>query len=179
MEQPGFDMSRRRLAGTVLRIVLIVVFLFVAYGRMPIGDDLSENGIILELLLWLIFVIALLAWQVRATLRAPHPLLRAIESLATSLPLFILLFASAYFVMGQEQVAAFNEPLSRVDAVYFVMTVFATVGFGDIAPVSESARIVVTVQMVLDLILIGVIAKVLFGAVQHRLQVLGRVPGSR
>ena len=29
--------------------------------------------------------------------------------------------------------------MTRTDALYFVVTVFATVGFGDITPVSETA----------------------------------------
>ena len=33
---------------------------------------------------------------------------------------------------------------------------FATVGFGDISPVSQSARVVVMFQMLLDLVILGV-----------------------
>ena len=44
------------------------------------------------------------------------------------------------------------------------MTVLATVGFGDIAPVTTIARVAVMVQMVLDIAFIGLAAKVLFGA---------------
>ena len=46
------------------------------------------------------------------------------------------------------------------------MTVFATVGFGDIAPVSELARVLVTIQMLVGLVAVGVIAKLVLGAVQ-------------
>ena len=51
--------------------------------------------------------------------------------------------------------------------------VFATVGFGDIAPVSEPARLLVTAQMLADLVLIGTIVKVLVGAAQRRREALG------
>jgi voltage-gated potassium channel len=46
------------------------------------------------------------------------------------------------------------------------LTVFATVGFGDITPVTQLARVLVTIQMVVGLLTVGVIAKVVFGAVQ-------------
>ena len=46
------------------------------------------------------------------------------------------------------------------------MTVFATVGFGDITPVTQLARVLVTIQMLVGLLTVGVIAKVVFGAVQ-------------
>lgn len=62
--------------------------------------------------------------------------------------------------------------MTRVDALYFTVTVFATVGFGDLAAVAEPARVVVTVQMLADLVLIGVIVKVLAGAAQQRRRAL-------
>lgn len=43
-------------------------------------------------------------------------------------------------------------------------TTFATVGFGDIAASAVPARIVVIVQIVTDLIVLGVILRVLLGA---------------
>ncbi|HEU4348552.1 MAG TPA: potassium channel family protein, partial [Actinoplanes sp.] len=97
-----------------------------------------------------------------------YPRLRAVEAVAVSVPLLVLLFASAYFVTGQIQPESFTEPLSRIDAVYFTVTVFATVGFGDISARTEAARILVTVQMAADLVFIGFVAKVLIGAVQRR-----------
>ena len=43
------------------------------------------------------------------------------------------------------------------------MTTFATVGFGDITARTDTARLVVTAQMLFDLAFIGVLAKALFG----------------
>jgi hypothetical protein len=51
--------------------------------------------------------------------------------------------------------------------MYFTVTVFTTVGFGDITATSQLARALVTVQMLLDLIVIGLVIRVFFGAVQH------------
>jgi hypothetical protein len=47
----------------------------------------------------------------------------------------------------------FAGPLTRTDALYFTVTVFPTVGFGDITARSETARIVVTGQMIADLVI--------------------------
>ena len=47
------------------------------------------------------------------------------------------------------------------------MTVFTTVGFGDITARSEAARIVLIVQMLADLVLLGAGVRVLLGAVQR------------
>ncbi|HEY5989876.1 MAG TPA: potassium channel family protein, partial [Streptosporangiaceae bacterium] len=48
----------------------------------------------------------------------------------------------------------------------FTVTVFSTVGFGDIRPESELARLVVTGQMVADLVIIGLGARIVVGAVR-------------
>jgi hypothetical protein len=82
-------------------------------------------------------------------------------------PLFLLLFASTYFLMERASAAAFTQPLTRTDALYFTVTIFSTVGFGDIAPKSEAARVVLIVQMIGDLAVLGAGIRVLLGAVQR------------
>ena len=62
---------------------------------------------------------------------------------------------------------AFTEALSRSDALYFTITVFATVGFGDISAQDEVARLVVSSQMLLDLIVLGLGIQVILGAVER------------
>ncbi|WP_326752592.1 potassium channel family protein [Streptomyces hirsutus] len=53
---------------------------------------------------------------------------------------------------------SFSESLSRTDAPYFAMPVFSTVGFGDITPRSEEARLLTAGQVTVNLLLIGVAA---------------------
>jgi voltage-gated potassium channel len=50
------------------------------------------------------------------------------------------------------------------------VTIFSTVGFGDISAKSEAARLVVTFQMLLDLVLIGVVVKLFFSAITRSQQ---------
>ena len=54
--------------------------------------------------------------------------------------------------MSHTSSSDFNvHALTRTDALNFTVTVFATVGFGDLAPASRMARLVVTTQILLDL----------------------------
>ena len=82
--------------------------------------------------------------------------------------------------MERASAASFTEPLTRTDALYFSVTVFSTVGFGDIAAKSEPARIVLIVQMLGDLALLGAGVRLLLGAVrrgQERRSDTGDDPG--
>ncbi len=65
---------------------------------------------------------------------------------------------------------AFGVPLSRTDAMYFSSTVFTTVGFGDITAKNEAARLVVIVQMWLDLAFLGLVLRVVTQAVKYSQQ---------
>src|ERR1019366_1773091 len=57
-----------------------------------------------------------------------------------------------------------NAEHPQLRAVEAVVTVLTTTGFGDITPTTSGARVIVTVQMLLDLVLIGVVAKLIVGA---------------
>ncbi|MGH3879228.1 MAG: potassium channel family protein [Actinophytocola sp.] len=112
-----------------------------------------------------------------AILRSDHPTLQGVQALAITLPLFLLTFANVYFLVAHNVPDSFTDPLTRTDSLYFTVTVFATVGFGDIAPVTQAARVLVTVQMVGNLLLLGIALRVVVLAVQHRRRTVGRDGG--
>ncbi|MCX5336487.1 MULTISPECIES: potassium channel family protein [unclassified Streptomyces] len=161
---------RVRLLLPLLRSTAAVAATTVAYYLLPMDRDFDQHTATV-LGMGLLGIGALLALQAVSIIGSPHPRLRAIEALTTAVPLFLLLFSATYFLYAQEQGAhTFSEPLSRNDALYFTVTVFATVGFGDIVPVAQTARVLTTCQMVADLILVGMIAKVMVGAVRLGLE---------
>ena len=106
----------------------------------------------------------------RAILRSQFPGLRAIEALATSVPLFLLPFASTYVVMATMSASNFGGRLTHTDGLYFAVTVFSTVGFGDVTAKTQAARLVVTGQMIADLVILGLAVKIILGAVSRRRQ---------
>jgi Ion channel len=156
---------RRYASGTVLRSVVITAVLVALYYVLPFDSHYTGAAVA-----WLTFGVAgvalLLALQSRAVARSAHPQLRAVEALASVLPLFLLIFATTYRVMEQKHPGSFTAHLTRTDALYFSVTVFSTVGFGDIAAISQSARIAVTFQMISDLVLVGVGLRAITAAVR-------------
>ncbi len=67
--------------------------------------------------------------------------------------------------MAAASASNFGEKLTHTDALYFTVTVFTTVGFGDITAKSEGARLLVTGQMVAGLIILGTGVRIILGAV--------------
>jgi voltage-gated potassium channel len=160
----------RRIGWTVLRVLASAAIVVTAYYLLPF-DRAASWGAITLLVAGLLALIVLIGFQVRAIVRSRYPNLRAIEALATSLPLFLLLFAGTYYVMARLSPGSFGGHLSRTDAMYFTVTVFTTVGFGDISAKTETARLVVTGQMISDLLVLGLGIRIILGAVsrgQHR-----------
>ena len=159
--------ERRRLVATgLLRALATTVMVVAAYYLLPL-DNLAGLSLGVALAVGLFMMTAVVAYQVRAITRHPHPAIRAIEALAITVPVFLILFAATYFMMEQSNPDNFNiDSLTRTDSLYFTVTVFATVGFGDITATSQVARVAVIAQMILDLLVLGLVVKVFVGAVE-------------
>ncbi len=165
-DRAGAPLSSGRIAWTVLRVAGSAAALVALYYLLPL-DHSSTPVAVTILLIGLAGFIALVTFQVRAIIRSPFPGLRAAEALGTSVPLFLLLFAATYVVLAALPAGNFGGHLSHTDGLYFTVTVFSTVGFGDITAKTETARLVVTGQMIADLIILGLGIKVIVGAVKR------------
>jgi voltage-gated potassium channel len=158
---------RRVILIGLLRASAATAALVAVYYLLPL-DRLAGVPLGVSLAVGLLALAAMTAYQVRAIIRAAYPAVRAIEALAVTAPLFLLLFAATYVLVAQADAGNFNvHTLTKTDSLYFTVTVFSTVGFGDIAATSQAARLIVTVQMILDLIVLGLGIRVFLGAVQH------------
>ena len=163
---------RRLVVVSALRTITTVALLLVLYFVLPLGGGTSVEKVV-KLTVGALALTAIIIWQVRQIIRSGHPVGRAVEALAFSVPLYVLLFATTYFVMAHSNPAAFGAPLTRSDALYFSSTVFSTVGFGDVTAKNEAARLLVTAQMWLDLVFLGLVLRVVTQAIkfsqqQHR-----------
>ena len=165
---PKARASRRTIVRAVLLAAGSTVGLVAIYYLLPMNRS-STGGAVTMLVIGLVVLIGLVALQVRRILRSRFPGLRAVEALATSIPLFLLLFASTYVVLAAISAGNFSEPLTRTGALYFTVTVFSTVGFGDITAKTEAARLVVTGQMIVDLVAVALVVKVIVGAAKRGL----------
>ena len=158
--------ERRRVFITAsLRAVATTAIVVLIYFLIPMDRSLSSATVI-GLVLGLLALIAVIALQVHRIVRSEHPTLRAVEALALTIPLYVLLFATGYYLVSRANVATFGESLTRIDAMYFSATVVTTVGFGDITAKTQAARVLVTIQMMLDLVIIGLVVRLVVNAVK-------------
>jgi ion channel len=163
------EVERRALVGTVLRAALSTGVLLAAYFLLPIPMRHNDHSLIRDigtmarLGVAVALFIAVLMFEIRGITRAKHPMLRAGVAMSVVIPLFLIFFAWIYLNMSASDAVEFGGHMTRMTALYFTVTIFSTVGFGDITPKTDLARLVTTVQMLADLVVIAVVVRLIIG----------------
>ncbi|MFM9373806.1 potassium channel family protein [Streptomyces sp. Da 82-17] len=151
----------RRRARRLLGFVLAIAALVACYFLLPL-DGLGPGRPGLS---WTLFVLAL-ALIAAVILREIRDLLldkpdtRSGLVIAVLMVLSILVFASAYYGLAHHP-GEFTGLRTRVDALYFTLVSVATVGYGDIAPIGQTARVVALLQIVYTLVFLTTAATAL------------------
>ncbi len=120
--------------------------LMVGYFTLP----LTWFGDRRPVLSWFVFggALAGMSWLMLAKIvgvmrgTAKQPVLWLVFLIALALTIF----AATYYVLGSHK-AEFAGLETRLDALYFTVVTMATVGYGDITPAGQTARLVVVLQI--------------------------------
>ena len=168
------DKTQRRaaLARAAATIVVALGLLLGALYVLPF-DHLSSGRSIVRLGVVVALVIAVFILQIRRITQAELPELRAVEALGIVIGVFLVGFSIIYLSMSRNNFHTFSQQLDATRALYFTITVFSTVGFGDITPRTDPARLVVAAQMLLDLAIIGIVVRMIFTAAKSRIAPAG------
>ena len=146
--------------------------MLVAYFWLPF-DRASVGETSLTVALALLVLVGVNVYQLRAVANAEMPGLRGVEALVVSVLLLLVMFAAIYLSMSGRDSSAFDEPLDHIASLYFTMTTLTTIGFGDIVPISSSARVIVMIQMAVNVVVVGVFVKLVTSTVRSRLSKAG------
>ncbi len=158
--------SRRWLVRSVLVTLGMSAALIVLYVVLPAASH-SNSATLIRMTIVLLLFFAALGYQLRSILRSDHPGIRAGEALAVTFVALVIAFSFGYLSMSHASADNFTQHLDKVKSVYFTLTIITTVGFGDITPATDAARIIVCVQYLVDLFLIVGVARVFIRAAQH------------
>ncbi|MFR9674896.1 potassium channel family protein [Streptomyces sp. TR06-5] len=131
---------------------LVTAVLVAGYFLLPIDVFGAER----PLVSWAAFGVALVAVTVLLLkqMRDVHQEREGVHP-GFMIPLLIcltvLVFAAAYFNLAEEP-GEFRGIATRLDALYFTVVTLATLGYGDIVPSGQTARLLVLVQLVYNLV---------------------------
>jgi hypothetical protein len=149
-----------------VRVGVRVAGIIVAYFALPFERNWLVTGLLVILVLVGLFPFALRRFG--RVLQSDHPVLDAVSALVITLLTLVVSFATTYHVMASRNPESLTGVATKLDALYFETTILSTVGFGDMVAVSQVARAIVTVNMVMNMVFLGTTLRLLTWTVQQR-----------
>lgn len=156
---------KRTTVRFLVRTGLTVSGLLALYAVIPVpGHQESLPVTVLLALVGLaVLTYAFLTLAERARRSTEEASVR-IEAVVAVLYAFVVFTSLVYLAIASNP-GQFTGLHTRVDALYFTMSTIATVGFGDVHATGQVARTVVTIQIFLDLIFVGLMARIILPSV--------------
>lgn len=150
----------------LFRSLATVVLVVVAYYVLP--DELHSTSDGIRAGGFVACVLGLAALMVYLILRPPAGGVPArAEGLLITALVSIAFFATVYYRMS-EQPGQFSGLVTRTDGLYFTLVTAATVGYGDIHPSGQGARIAVMINIAFNLVFLGAGASVAMDRIKQR-----------
>lgn len=130
------------VVGTTCAAVMTLGYFLVPLEHFGTGRPLLSWAVFIALLA---AVALLLLVQIRDVI-TDDPRARPGIVIPLLVCLTVVVFAGAYHVLARHP-GEFSGLSTRTDALYFTVVTLATVGYGDIVPTGQSARVVTMVQI--------------------------------
>ncbi len=150
---------RRERIRDVLQHVLVLGVAVAAFYLVPVTGrfwNLSALGFVVVLIVMVVMISRQLTKQARAGSNSAVQL----KSLLFLLYPIVAVFALAYYILFVHNPGQFDGIANRTDALYYTVVTLGTVGFGDVHPVGQAAKILTMVQIVFDLVVIGLLLSI-------------------
>ncbi len=150
-----------------MSVVLAVVLVF--YFTVPVSFEIATN----EIVQILVSMVALALLGLLVLVEVRHQLLdddRRIDGLVLALMIAVLGFALGFYVLAHRNPGEITELSTRVDALYFTMSTLLTVGYGDVHAVGQTARVLVLIQMIFNVVILATAASTINRRVRTQAQ---------
>jgi voltage-gated potassium channel len=151
--------TRAAARRSLLRSGVLVAGLTVGYALLPLRGRLWWVGAAVGFGA-IVAVVPITVRRFHAVRRSEQPVVVAVEAIVLLVSMLVLGFAAVYYAMDAQQ-GQFDGLVTRVDAVYFTVTTLSTVGYGDIHASGTAARVLVTIQIMVNLAFLGIVVRVM------------------
>lgn len=144
----------RTVSRSWVNVVAIPIAVLVAYFVVPVDTERAPVGVLVGVLVAvaaLVGVVLVVVAEARGARRLTG------WHLVLALETALVVFAFTYYVSATNNPGEFAGLATRVDALYFSTATAATVGYGDVHPTGQTARAVVTLHMIFNLVFIAAV----------------------
>lgn len=154
-------MPTKAIVLTGFGMVGYVAAILAAYFAMPVSDIRVATLWEAVVFTGVAFGAIMLAfvWGLRRVHGARLPLLRVLFLVVVLVTTYIVVLGYVYLSLETRDPGQVPGLSTHLDGLYFTVTMLTTVGFGDISPSGQVARGVSTVQMVLNVLLLGAVVR--------------------
>lgn len=150
----------------VLRTLGALVVIAWLYSWVPV-EGLTGRGVAFGGIFVLVVFGANLAWQLHRISKSRYPLAEGGLAVASVAVVSVLAWALVYLSLSDGSPDSFNVQLDKTSSYYFAVTVLGTVGFGDIHAVSRTAMLLVSTQILTNLLIVTAALRLVFAAGQR------------
>lgn len=160
-----------QIVAAYLFALLVMALLALFYALVPVPEEPWNAWayVVYGTVMFLIFA-SVLVFAVFRLNRSPRPLAEGMAFIVISAAVLVLSYSWLYTNLSESSPDSFTQPLNKVAAVYFTVTVLATVGFGDITPVGDLPRLLVTSQMLLGFTVITLAIRMISTTTSNRIK---------
>lgn len=157
------------MVSRVLRLGSVSVLLLVLLLVVPVRSETTGTTLVRGLATAVLLgaAITVLLWQLRLTAEDQD---RRVDGLVASLVLVVVTFALGFYALEVHRPGEVAGLDTRVDALYFTCSTMLTIGYGDVHAAGQPARVLVLVQMVVDIVFVASAGSLLTGRIRRRAQ---------
>jgi voltage-gated potassium channel len=156
-----------------LRLAVSIGLVLAAYALVPVSlgprtSDLARAAAVLVLLAGATFV---MVCQLRLAVAEQD---RRVDGLVLAVVVVTAAFAFAFYAVERQRPGEVVGLETRLDALYFTTSTMLTVGWGDVHPAGQVARLLALVQMAFDVVFVATAAGLLSSRVRRAATHRGR-----